>query len=98
MSVEQLQAKLAALEIAAAKASEERDQALKIIEEQNKSNKKGQMKVGEKGGLSFNHGGRFPVTLYADQWTYVLDNADRLRDFMKKNKVLNSSDVKRDSK
>jgi len=40
-------------------------------------------KVGDKGGISVFVGSqRFPVTLYADQWTLVLDHADDLRQFM----------------
>ena len=37
------------------------------------------LKVSEKGGLSLYGVGRFPVTLYRDQWTRVLDAADSIR-------------------
>ena len=43
------------------------------------------MKVGEKGGLSVYGLGRFPVTLYKEQWTTLLDMADDIRAFMKEN-------------
>ena len=43
------------------------------------------MKVSEKGGLSVYGLGRFPVTLYKEQWTKLLDMADDIRAFMKEN-------------
>jgi hypothetical protein len=43
------------------------------------------MKVSEKGGLSVYGLGRFPVTLYQEQWTKLLDMADDIRAFMKEN-------------
>jgi hypothetical protein len=43
------------------------------------------MKVSEKGGLSIYGLGRFPVTLYKEQWTKLLDMADDIRSFMKEN-------------
>jgi hypothetical protein len=43
------------------------------------------MKVSEKGGLSVYGLGRFPVTLYKEQWTALLDMADDLRAFMREN-------------
>ena len=30
--------------------------------------------------------GRFPVTLYYEQWTRLLETADRLREFLEENK------------
>ena len=41
------------------------------------------IKVSEKGGLSVYGLGRFPVTLYKEQWTKLLDLADDIRAFMK---------------
>jgi len=41
------------------------------------------LKVSEKGGLSVYGLGRFPVTLYKEQWTKLLDMADELRAFIK---------------
>jgi hypothetical protein len=43
------------------------------------------MKVSEKGGLSVYGLGRFPVTLYKEQWGKLLDMADDLRAFIKEN-------------
>ena len=43
------------------------------------------MKVSEKGGLSVYGLGRFPVTLYKEQWTKLLDVADDIRAFLKEN-------------
>jgi len=41
------------------------------------------MKVSEKGGLSVYGLGRFPVTLYKEQWTKLLDMADEIRAFLR---------------
>jgi hypothetical protein len=30
--------------------------------------------------------GRFPVTLYYEQWNRLLDSADKLREFLEENK------------
>ena len=43
------------------------------------------LKVSEKGGLSVYGLGRFPVTLYKEQWTKLLDMADDIRAFLKEN-------------
>ena len=43
------------------------------------------MKVSEKGGVSVYGLGRFPVTLYKEQWTKLLDMADDIRAFLKEN-------------
>ena len=43
------------------------------------------LKVGEKGGLSLYGLGRFPVTLYKEQWTRLLDHADEIKTFLKEN-------------
>jgi len=42
-------------------------------------------KVGDKGGLSVYGLGRFPVTLYVEQWTRLLDAADEIRAFLAAN-------------
>lgn len=42
-------------------------------------------KVGEKGGVSMYGLGRFPVTLYVEQWQRLLDSTDALRDFIREN-------------
>jgi hypothetical protein len=41
------------------------------------------LKVSEKGGLSVYGLGRFPVTLYKEQWTKLLGMADEIRAFLK---------------
>jgi hypothetical protein len=41
---------------------------------------------GEKGGVSVYGLGRFPVTLYYEQWVRLLDMAKDLRDFLEENK------------
>ena len=43
------------------------------------------LKVSEKGGLSVYGLGRFPVTLYKEQWNKLLDMAEDIRAFMKAN-------------
>jgi hypothetical protein len=43
------------------------------------------LKVSEKGGVSVYGLGRFPVTLYKEQWTRLLDMADDIRSFIKEN-------------
>jgi hypothetical protein len=40
------------------------------------------MKVSEKGALSVYGMGRFPVTLYKEQWLKLLDMADDIRAFI----------------
>ena len=54
----------------------------------NESLKKGaargvSLKVSEKGGLSVYGLGRFPVTLYKEQWTRLLDMSEQIRAFLK---------------
>ena len=43
-------------------------------------------KVSDKGGVSVYGLGRFPVTLYYEQWMKLLDRAQDLRDFLDENK------------
>jgi len=43
------------------------------------------MKVSEKGALSVYGLGRFPVTLYKEQWQRLLATADDIRSFLKDN-------------
>jgi hypothetical protein len=45
-----------------------------------------EFRVGEKGGVSVYGLGRFPVTLYYEQWIRLLDTADNLRAFLEENK------------
>jgi hypothetical protein len=43
------------------------------------------MKVSEKGGLSIYGMGRFPVTLYKEQWLKLLDMSEEIRAFIAAN-------------
>jgi hypothetical protein len=43
------------------------------------------LKVSEKGALSVYGLGRFPVTLYREQWEKLLNMADQIREFIKNN-------------
>jgi hypothetical protein len=45
-----------------------------------------EFRVGEKGGVSVYGLGRFPVTLYYEQWIRLLDTGDKLREFLEENK------------
>jgi hypothetical protein len=58
------------------------------LEKQAGGRKKGalEFRVGEKGGVSVYGLGRFPVTLYYEQWIRLLDTADSLRTFLEENK------------
>lgn len=58
------------------------------LEKQAGSKKQGSLefKVGEKGGVSVYGLGRFPVTLYYEQWVRLLDAGEGLRTFLEENK------------
>lgn len=43
------------------------------------------LRVSEKGAVSVYGLGRFPVTLYQEQWTKLLDMADDIRAFIRDN-------------
>ena len=43
------------------------------------------LKVSEKGGVSVYGLGRFPVTLYKEQWKKLLDMSDEIRNFIEVN-------------
>ena len=45
------------------------------------------LKVSEKGGVSVYGLGRFPVTLYKEQWQRLLDMADDIRAFIRENEA-----------
>jgi hypothetical protein len=45
-----------------------------------------EFRVGEKGGVSVYGLGRFPVTLYYEQWVRLLDASSDLRKFLEDNK------------
>ena len=58
------------------------------LEKQSGSKSKGSLefRIGEKGGVSVYGLGRFPVTLYYEQWIRLLDVAPDLRAFLEDNK------------
>ena len=63
---------------------------LERLRAQNEALKKGaseavRMKVSEKGGVSVYGMGRFPVTLYKEQWLKLLDMSDDIRAFIAEN-------------
>ncbi|HJQ21854.1 MAG TPA: hypothetical protein VJ867_16035 [Gemmatimonadaceae bacterium] len=63
---------------------------LERLRKENEALKKGaargvSLKVSEKGGVSVYGLGRFPVTLYKEQWTKLLDMADDIRSFIREN-------------
>ena len=63
---------------------------LERLKKENEALKKGtskgvSLKVSEKGGLSVYGLGRFPVTLYKEQWLKLLDMSDEIRDFIRNN-------------
>ena len=67
---------------------EELKARLESLEKQQGTRRTGSLefKVGEKGGISVYGLGRFPVTLYYEQWNRLLAASDRLKEFMEENK------------
>jgi hypothetical protein len=68
--------------------SEDMKAELERLRQENAALKKGasrgiSMKVSEKGGLSIYGLGRFPVTLYKEQWTKLLELSDEIKQFIK---------------
>jgi superfamily II helicase len=57
------------------------------LREQMEQRKPGQLrlKVSEKGGLSVYGLGRFPVTLYKEQWVRLLDHVEEIKQFLQDN-------------
>ena len=53
----------------------------------NRSTRGVSLKVSEKGGVSVYGLGRFPVTLYKEQWTKLLEMADDIRAFIRENEA-----------
>ena len=71
-------------------ADEDSKAELERLRKENAALKKGassnvRMKVSEKGALSVYGMGRFPVTLYKEQWLKLLDIADDIRAFIAAN-------------
>jgi hypothetical protein len=62
----------------------------KALREQMEQRRPGQLrlKVSEKGGLSIYGLGRFPVTLYKEQWMRLLEHAEEIKSFLKENDPL----------
>lgn len=63
---------------------------LERLRKENAALKKGaatgiSMKVSEKGAVSIYGMGRFPVTLYKEQWLKLLETADDIRAFIRAN-------------
>ena len=58
------------------------------LEKQGGTRRTGQLdfRVGEKGGVSVYGLGRFPVTLYYEQWIRLLEATPQLREFLEENK------------
>jgi hypothetical protein len=72
-------------------ADEDLKAELERLRRENEALKKGaakgvSIKVSEKGGVSVYGLGRFPITLYQEQWTKLLDMSDELRDFINAHK------------
>ena len=66
---------------------EELEQLRKEKAAREAAEKKGiSFKVSEKGAVSVYGLGRFPVTLYQEQWNKLLDQADSIRSFIEQNK------------
>ena len=60
-------------------------QRLKDENQRLKAGGRSLLRVSEKGGVSVYGLGRFPVTLYKEQWTKLLAMADDIRAFIKEN-------------
>ena len=63
---------------------------LERLRKENESLKKGaargvSLKVSEKGGVSVYGLGRFPITLYKEQWAKLLDMSEQIREFIAEN-------------
>ncbi|MGN6718092.1 MAG: hypothetical protein ACTHLX_11930, partial [Candidatus Binatia bacterium] len=56
----------------------------KALKDQIEQRKPGQLrlKISEKGGLSVYGLGRFPVTLYKEQWKRLLEHAEEIKTFL----------------
>jgi hypothetical protein len=68
---------------------EELKARLTELEKQGTGRRSGNLefRVGEKGGVSVYGLGRFPVTLYYEQWTRLLEAVSQLRTFLEENKA-----------
>ncbi len=71
-------------------ADEDLKAELERLRTENEQLKKGatkgvSLKVSEKGGVSVYGLGRFPITLYKEQWTKLLDMSETIREFIAAN-------------
>ena len=71
-------------------ADEDLKAELERLRRENEALKKGSVrgvsiKVSEKGGVSVYGLGRFPVTLYKEQWAKLLDLSDQIKAFIAEN-------------
>jgi hypothetical protein len=59
----------------------------KALKDQIEQRKPGQLrlKISEKGGLSVYGLGRFPVTLYKEQWKRLLEHTEEIKTFLEQN-------------
>jgi hypothetical protein len=59
----------------------------KALKDQIEQRKPGQLrlKISEKGGLSVYGLGRFPVTLYKEQWKRLLEHVEEIKTFLEQN-------------
>ena len=59
----------------------------KALKDQIEQRRPGQLrlKISEKGGLSVYGLGRFPVTLYKEQWKRLLEHAEEIKTFLEQN-------------
>lgn len=67
---------------------EELKSRVEELEKQSGGRRSGKLefRVGEKGGVSVYGLGRFPVTLYYEQWLRLLESSGELRAFLEKSK------------
>jgi hypothetical protein len=67
---------------------EELKAQLELLQKQSGAKRTGALdfRVGEKGGVSVYGLGRFPVTLYYEQWIRLLGAADELKAFLEEQK------------
>jgi hypothetical protein len=78
--------------IGGAMSDEDLKAELERLRSENAALKKGasggiRMKVSEKGAVSVYGMGRFPVTLYKEQWLRLLDMSDEIRSFIAANQA-----------
>jgi hypothetical protein len=58
------------------------------LKDKAKAQAKASLKVSDKGGVSLYGMGRFPITLYHDQWERVLGMANEIREFIADNRSM----------